>query len=577
MKMIESLHNPTSSMRILIVSPTLSTSLILAVLQPLMHLRSQLSFRIEVDPTRARNYIGWASHIIFCRSHSQAQLDILDLALSRGIHTIYVIDDNLLELPENLRDSPLSHFHNQRRILEFVLRSRHVVVYSALMYRRVVALRATGGILMPTHFEMPADVTRCDLDSTQRNRTVVLASARFDSKEIESLVGQSMLHFLELHSDWKFITYRPNTELRGHPRVEYRVPVNDYRGFIAELCALRPTIGLAPLVRNNFYDAKTDNKYREYGALGIVGIYSDSPVYASVTNESTGFVADANPAKWVEILDRLASRPQEAFEISLQARKHVTEKYPIGPVVANWKRLLLGQFPGTGVLPPPILRVRRLGRKSSSRDARKLRKAVEVATGRPALPSRSLECILDVPPQRPIYRQEFQRQLIHDSVNHLEIGFTSLLESTSHNPKTTCPELVSSEYLEAKGIPLMQHPWVPDFTSNTADGKEILVRSGELGSPSWERALHWALMLSMAKARSQDGEAKLSFSMHNGRSRLRSSIFVTWLNIRWGLSAWSPRLIRSPRAILQIARSRYTWDGQLSEWNQRGSEALSED
>ena len=77
---------------------------------------------------------------------------------------------------------------------------------------------------------------------------------------------------------------------RRHPRVP---PLSANAGW---------AIGLAPLRDSAENRAKTNNKYREYAALGIPGIYSDMPVYASsVRHGETG--------DWLPTPSKACTRP----------------------------------------------------------------------------------------------------------------------------------------------------------------------------------------------------------------------------------------------------------------------------
>ena len=87
-------------------------------------------------------------------------------------------------------------------------------------------------------------------------------------------------------------------------------------------------IGLAPLPDDAFYRSKTNNKFREYGASGIAGIYSHVNVYSDcVRHEVTGLLAANDADSWHDALVRLIEDETLRTRIQRQARQYVREHY----------------------------------------------------------------------------------------------------------------------------------------------------------------------------------------------------------------------------------------------------------
>ncbi len=107
-------------------------------------------------------------------------------------------------------------------------------------------------------------------------------------------------------------------------RVTVLPPIPNYPDFFRFMRdKARWDIGLAPLERGRFQDAKSDIKYLEFSAFGCAGIYSNAPAYDAVRDGETGLVRDNLPSEWAEAIVRLVKDRELRAALVERARETV--------------------------------------------------------------------------------------------------------------------------------------------------------------------------------------------------------------------------------------------------------------
>lgn len=114
-----------------------------------------------------------------------------------------------------------------------------------------------------------------------------------------------------------------------------RTRVYPFNGeYIKYMCLLKKCgidIALAPLVDNQFNRCKSNIKWLEYSACGIVGIYSNlDPYKTCVRHRQTGFLVNGkNVNEWLEALEELIEDSRLRRRISINSMRDVLENYTI--------------------------------------------------------------------------------------------------------------------------------------------------------------------------------------------------------------------------------------------------------
>jgi glycosyltransferase involved in cell wall biosynthesis len=100
---------------------------------------------------------------------------------------------------------------------------------------------------------------------------------------------------------------------------------------------------IAPMGDSVFENCKTPLKYLEYSAMGIPGVYSDTPVYASaVRHGETGLLAANEPGAWIAALEQLLESPAGRAALAVQAGLDVKRDANMRRVGEALRAILVG-------------------------------------------------------------------------------------------------------------------------------------------------------------------------------------------------------------------------------------------
>jgi len=324
--------------RVLAVLPAFIPSTVISVVKPLvrLHRARRIRARIALEHfTRPRD-LEWAEVAAFCRNSEARFARHREALLERGTPFVYDLDDNLFEIPADSEEG--RSWHEPTRIAEltrYVERASLVRVYSDELRSRLAALNPRVVRVAPSldWSLVPSEEPR---RQPSRVRVVYVTSRLQD--ELARVFVPDLGRFLDRYGERVEVTFWGGAAVPlNRPGVRRLAQVPDYDSFLSRLGRSGFDVGLAPLVDDAFHRCKTNNKYREYGACRIAGVYSDVSVYSScVQHERTGLLVPAREGAWLEALSRLVEDPRLRASIQEDARADVRARYSQERVEEDW-------------------------------------------------------------------------------------------------------------------------------------------------------------------------------------------------------------------------------------------------
>ena len=325
--------------KILAILPALIPSTIIDVVTPLVDLNKGrlINARITIEHFVRNRDVEWCDIVILCRNIHPNNAGWFLYVLKLGKPYIYDIDDNLFDIPI---DSQIGKYHREPSriaMLKEYIRLAHLVrVYSAPMYDRAKKInRNVVRVTAPVDWRL---IEPAIASGEQKTVKIVYATSRTDDYLAE-IFKPSLIRILENYPEQvqvHFLGYNP-AEFQKYPNVFFKPIVYDYESYLRSFSNAGYDIGLAPLLNDVFHRSKTNNKFREYGASRIAGIYSNVDVYSTcVDHNRTGYLVENDSDAWYDAMSMLIQKDSLRLKIQEQAFEFVRANYSQDTFATLW-------------------------------------------------------------------------------------------------------------------------------------------------------------------------------------------------------------------------------------------------
>lgn len=287
--------------------------------------------------------INAADAVLFLRCTRPEEAALFELARQRGLATVYCLDDDFDTLDPSTTHGQFYGRPEMRQGRDRMIRNADVVwVFTPEMADRFRGRcrRIHVGRLPSFVEDHRWDLRSIDDEDTEGPLTIGYGGRYVHSSDLDVIVEplRQMLDSFDRPVRAEFVDCLP-LALKNHPKVTCLPYFDDIRKYYDYLRTAGWAIGLAPLIDSVGNRAKTNNKYREYAALGIPGIYSDMPIYSSsVRHRETGYLAPHTEQGMYEAMRALASDVDLRKRIRRRALEDAATTYALLPMQQEWLR-----------------------------------------------------------------------------------------------------------------------------------------------------------------------------------------------------------------------------------------------
>lgn len=284
---------------------------------------------------------GWADVAVFVRSDSEIETKIASKLKGAGKRIVYVMDDDLLCIPENVSSSIYYSLKDVKNNIHRLLSLCDVFMSPSEVLREKYGAGKAAAI------EEPSSVDHKKSIRTDRSVRIGFAGSIDRADDFDVLLGSVVKSLLASYDDKISIEF-----LGAHPRVADECSVrcipycSSYDVYQRTIESLAWDIGLAPMPETSFHMCKHYIKFVEYAGFGIAGVYSNTIPYTRIVrNEVNGLLCDNTPEAWVAAISRLIeddtlrerithnAQLQAAIQFSVEATAFAMEK-ELGDILA---------------------------------------------------------------------------------------------------------------------------------------------------------------------------------------------------------------------------------------------------
>lgn len=274
--------------------------------------------------------VAWADIVVCIRGCENIEREIMKEGQRLGKFLIYFMDDDLLNIPKNSASALYFDLpHIRDNILGIIKLSNCLWTTNINLLKKyesyvesAVTINAPSLLL-----ENTASFPTKEKDD---KITIGFAGSIDHGSYLNDFLKQIVFDVLELYPHnvyFEFFGAKPDF-IELSDRILHIPYANNYDEYKKMMKSRSWDVGLAPLPSTEFHSCKYFNKYLEYGAIGVPGIYSNVEPYVFVVEEGkTGLLVDNNYDDWLKAIETLINNKELNRKIKEQSYKQLQEAF----------------------------------------------------------------------------------------------------------------------------------------------------------------------------------------------------------------------------------------------------------
>ena len=283
---------------------------------------------------------------VFCRTADERSFAWMRELVRARWPFLYYIDDDFWSLD---KATELGRFYGHpfiRKALAYAIRQSFVTLASTSYLAAKLARFEADIRVMTPHVHPYLLEDRARLGERGRGRGRKRGIRLGFASNISRLDDLSFLlpeleNLLRQNPDWEidFVGVTPDINWSGG-NVNFLPHQDNYYAYVDLIRERKWDIVLSPLRDTESARSKTNNKYREFAAMGVPGVFSGVGAYNEVVDGELGIVVENTAQAWRAGILRLAGDAELRRSIARHAKADVRTKYALGRVVEEWAGIL---------------------------------------------------------------------------------------------------------------------------------------------------------------------------------------------------------------------------------------------
>ena len=339
-------------MNVLVVSTTFIPSVLLCGHCQLEYLEKQgkCNYKFSISHFINKRNVEWADIIVFLRSDSDIDAYVSKIAKKSGKKLIYVMDDDLLNVPSYLSSAPYyllpSTQHNIRTIMSNC--------DTFLTPSPVLLEKYGGGFKYKFNIAEPS-LNRIVKKEANEKVKIGFAGSIDRAQDLNEILEEAIFEIVNKYGDSieiEIMGAKPDfVEKLGLKHLPYQDGYDNYTAYMAKC---NWDIGLAPMPLTEFHRCKYFNKYVEYASFGIAGIYTNCEPYVfGIRDHENGLLVNNTTKEWVDAISELIDNEKLRKKISDECLKEANEIYALDILADDYFEKITHDYPvpGKGSIP----------------------------------------------------------------------------------------------------------------------------------------------------------------------------------------------------------------------------------
>ena len=315
-------------MNVLITSTTFIPSVLLCGHTQLEYLEKQgkLNYKFVISHFTNKKNIEWADIIVFLRSDSDIDAYVSKIARKAGKKLIYVLDDDILNVPNYLSSAPYYLLPStQNNIRTIMSNCDTFLTPSPVMYEKY------GKNFKYRFLISEPSLNRINKKEENDKVKIGFAGSIDRAQDLNQILEGAITELVNKYGDSidiEFMGAKPAfVDKLNLKHLPYQ---NGYDAYTAYMAKCNWDIGLAPMPDTKFHQCKYFNKYVEYASFGIAGVYSNLEPYTyGIKDRVNGLLAENTTEDWVNKISELIENSKLRKEISKECLREANEVYAL--------------------------------------------------------------------------------------------------------------------------------------------------------------------------------------------------------------------------------------------------------